>query len=157
MATRWNGSNFSPMLAPWEFFDDQPLRKDFWAKFAMLFSASATAARSDSSAASEALNNSACVTESCSAASFAPSNFSVKSSTASSPRTKTSCKIALVRCSISESNKLESALTSRILAEKFLSVWRTIFIGNKVRQSARQSQNDALQCGRTRRKETQIA
>ena len=62
MPTRWNGSNFSPTLAPWEFFDCQFLRRDFFANAAMFFSASATAARNDSSALIEAASNSACVT-----------------------------------------------------------------------------------------------
>ena len=57
----------------------------FWRR-RRFFSASATASRSDSSAASEALKFSARVTASGSAASFVPSNFSVNSSSVASPR-----------------------------------------------------------------------
>ena len=50
MPTRWKGSNFSPTLAPCEFVDSQLWRRDFAAKRAIFFSASATAERSELSA-----------------------------------------------------------------------------------------------------------
>ena len=48
----------------WEFFIRQSLRRDFFANRAMFASASDTAARKDSSAFSEAVRCSACVTAS---------------------------------------------------------------------------------------------
>jgi len=72
--TRWKGSNFSPTRAPWEFLVSQFRRFDFFAKVAMFRSASATAARNDSSALSEADISSAWVTANWPISSFAPSN-----------------------------------------------------------------------------------
>ena len=63
-----------------------------------------------------------------SAASFAPSNFSVNSSSASSPRVWTASRMARVRFSISGSNRLDDAAASRSCRTKFASVWRMTFM-----------------------------
>jgi len=63
-----------------------------------------------------------CVTASWLATSVAPSNFSVNSSNASSPRTWTASRMARVRCSMTGSNRQDGARYSPSFREKSASL-----------------------------------